>query len=1078
MEVQGADERYETYQYQKTKRSGLGKGSGFSLGYSKQSRTDTFEGASTGYAASTLGSVGGGFGMTAGGDIGILASSLLAQRGTIALDARGDIEIAAAIGRTHEHKRHEFSQSGLTVGVAGGVLGAAQQIQHTVREAEEASNSRLAAVKAGQAAYEAVQAARMMSPDSAGTDTDGQAAPDKKSTNQAQIQISVGGTRSVSDTTRTEETVYGSSVIAGGKVRMVARGERRDAGDANAIADDAEGTSADLGPQAIRGSAGDISGGNIKVIGSDIAGEDVVLEAANDLILQGAAQTSTESATHTHSGWKLGVGVGASDSGSGINVFASGYQGHGRARGHGVTHRETQISAKNDLSLTSGRDTTVVGAQARADHLHVDTGRNLTMISQQDSDRYDARQHGVNGGATFSFGTMSGSANVGANLGKTHSTYDSVDEQTGLYAGARGFDISVGGHTQLTGAAITSDADAAKNRLSTQTFGFKDIDNHAAYRATAAGMSIGTVGVFDLLENQGNMLGGLPGGASMAATRGTRSDSTRAAVADGAIDVRADIVSGQDSLSGLSRDTAHANGRIDRIFDKQKVQDQLAFQQAFAQLGMQIAGDVAAQLQKDNPELWSDRGAGRIALHAAVAGLGAALGGGDIGGAIAGTVAGDITSNLVRDHIEQAVQGLPPSAREAVSQVIVNVVATTAGGLTGGLSGAGGAAAADRFNRQLHPDEGDLIRRHAERYAAREGISVAQARAELTGQAQRQTDQRAAEYYAENPAAREFLTEIATDLHGNGFAYFDGQIDQSQGNELQFAGALYDNDNLGDLYDAANLGDLYDGAWQHLRASEPHLSKLSGVVRAQADAAEDIDHYVTNAQDLDKVKEALKAELVHAKQTGDGALTQTLISTLRTIVASEHSGSYFWDGMSPEDREIVAMAMWPSLDGSKLPAKRSAGAREGTAKASVMAQQVHRTDAAPTPVRTVSGVKEGINNVPRYIDEPAFNPTGTVGAAQAWTQKARIRYVELPTSGKIRYIPPENYNPSGPLPRGPNKGYVDKFGNEWTKGPSRTAGQAFEWDVQLSRLGKSQLGWATRDGSHINVSLDGKITHK
>jgi len=65
-----------------------------------------------------------------------------------------------------------------------------------------------------------------------------------------------------------------------------------------------------------------------------------------------------------------------------------------------------------------------------------------------------------------------------------------------------------------------------------------------------------------------------------------------------------------------------------------------------------------------------------------------------------------------------------------------------------------------------------------------------------------------------------------------------------------------------------------------------------------------------------------------------------------------------------------------------------------------------------------------------------------------------------------------------PLERGPNNGYLDKFGNEWVSGPSRTRDQPFEWDVQLSSLGKAKLGWASRDGKHINVSLDGKITHR
>lgn len=113
-----------------------------------------------------------------------------------------------------------------------------------------------------------------------------------------------------------------------------------------------------------------------------------------------------------------------------------------------------------------------------------------------------------------------------------------------------------------------------------------------------------------------------------------------------------------------------------------------------------------------------------------------------------------------------------------------------------------------------------------------------------------------------------------------------------------------------------------------------------------------------------------------------------------------------------------------------------------------------------------------------YAGDLPFNPLGTGGAAQSWSIKGRIKSVQLPYKGKIRYIPSEGYTASQPLPRGPNNGYIDKFRNEWVKGPSRTASQVFEWDVQLSRVGKAQLGWATRDGSHLNISLDGKITHK
>ena len=50
------------------------------------------------------------------------------------------------------------------------------------------------------------------------------------------------------------------------------------------------------------------------------------------------------------------------------------------------------------------------------------------------------------------------------------------------------------------------------------------------------------------------------------------------------------------------------------------------------------------------------------------------------------------------------------------------------------------------------------------------------------------------------------------------------------------------------------------------------------------------------------------------------------------------------------------------------------------------------------------------------------------------------------------------------FPRENNNGYLVKFHNEW--------------DVQLSKLGNKQLGWASWDDRYLNISLDGKITHK
>ena len=245
---------------------------------------------------------------------------------------------------------------------------------------------------------------------------------------------------------------------------------------------------------------------------------------------------------------------------------------------------------------------------------------------------------------------MSGNAYIGASQGKTKSNYDSVVEQTGLYAGKGGYDIYVGKHTQLTGAVIASDAEAIKNWLSTETLGFRDLQNKADYKSTTVGLSLGMSGAFDK-PNKGDALGGGPSGLSFATTSGSESGTTRAAVSVGTIEVRSDKDTGRDSTAGLSRDTAGANGSIGKIFDKDKVREQIEFQQAFGQLGMQIAGDVLKDLADKNPSIWGEGKVGAIALHAAVAGVGAALGAGDVGGAITGTIAGDLAGNLVKDQI-------------------------------------------------------------------------------------------------------------------------------------------------------------------------------------------------------------------------------------------------------------------------------------------------------------------------------------------------------------------------------------------------------------------------------------------
>ena len=140
----------------------------------------------------------------------------------------------------------------------------------------------------------------------------------------------------------------------------------------------------------------------------------------------------------------------------GISVSAGINKGKGHENSDSLSHTETQVTAGNHVTLVSGRDTTLTGAQVSGESIKADVGRNLTLTSQQDSATYDAQQKNSSAGASFSFGSMSGSASINMSRDRMHSDYQSVQEQTGLLAGKGGFDITVGGHTQLNGA-VTGD---------------------------------------------------------------------------------------------------------------------------------------------------------------------------------------------------------------------------------------------------------------------------------------------------------------------------------------------------------------------------------------------------------------------------------------------------------------------------------------------------------------------------------------------------------------------------------------------------------------------------------------------
>ncbi len=252
-----------------------------------------------------------------------------------------------------------------------------------------------------------------------------------------------------------------------------------------------------------------------------------------------------------------------------------------------MTHSETTVESGNRVTLKSGRDATLTGAQVSGEQIVAEVGRNLTLTSEQDSDRYDSKQQNASAGGSFTFGSMTGSGSVNLSRDKMHSNFDSVQEQTGLFAGKGGYDIRVGEHTQLNGAVIASTADGGKNVLDTGTLGWRDIDNRADYKVEHQSVGVSSGGGIGG-NFAGNMANGLLAGMN---SEGHADSTTHAAVSEGTIRVR-DGGKQQQDVADLSRDTEHAANGLSPIFDKEKEQKRLREAQLIGEIGDQAA-DIA-----------------------------------------------------------------------------------------------------------------------------------------------------------------------------------------------------------------------------------------------------------------------------------------------------------------------------------------------------------------------------------------------------------------------------------------------------------------------------------------------------
>ncbi len=659
------------------KKSGLmsSGGLGFTIGKAAQGNANTV--TPTQAVGSTLGNVQGDVVIQAGKDLQLKGSDVIAGQ---------DITLAAQNVRI-EHAEHTQTQqtssyskqSGLTVALSGGVVDAAQTAVSAAQAVGSSNNSRLAAlqgVKAGLAGYQALQTAQQ-----------GGGSGEVADPSFAGVSVSLGSQRSQSQSQASSSNASSSELNAGRNVHIIATGDGS------------------------KGADGIAQNGDLAVIGSSIKAQNVTLDAARDLTLQSAHNRSDTTGSNSSSGAAIGVSVGVGSGQAGISVFANANRASGKENGDTDSYTETHITAGQTLTLNSGRDTTLTGALASGDSIATNVGRNLTLSSQQDQDHYASQQRSASVGGSVAVVGSGGGVNASLSRQRIDSQYQSVAEQSGLYAGQGGFNVQVGGHTQLNGAVIASSASPEQNQLSTATLGWQNLQNRAEYRVESQ-----SIGASSSASASGNLAANALGNASTVLngghTQGSASSTTLAAISAGSLTVRDSAAQQQDTAT-LRRDASGTANGLSPLFNKQAELDRLQAIQLIGDIGqqtLQIANthkraelDAATERAKADPAYansadyqqlqatWDKGGSVQQAVTAVTAAL-QGLAGGDASAAITGAAAPYLATQIKQLTTDPAT-GQVNTAANAMAHALLGATLAAAKG-DNAVAGAAGAGSA------------------------------------------------------------------------------------------------------------------------------------------------------------------------------------------------------------------------------------------------------------------------------------------------------------------------------------------------------------------------------------------------
>jgi filamentous hemagglutinin len=229
--------------------------------------------------------------------------------------------------------------------------------------------------------------------------------------------------------------------------------------------------------------------GDIHLQNTQVKAEDKInLDSSKNIILESGQSQNKADGKNSNAGLSVGVGVSV---GAQTGAYIYGEAGFGKGSNHldSNTHSQTTLDAKN-ISLTSKGDTTLRGAQAKADRIDANVGGQLKVESLQDTVEQNTKQTGAGGRLQASFGTAwQASGNFSSS--KASGDSNSVNQQSGLFAGDGGYHVKADS-VDLKGGAIVSTATKDKNDLTTNRLTFSNIENQSQYDATTVSLSGGT----------------------------------------------------------------------------------------------------------------------------------------------------------------------------------------------------------------------------------------------------------------------------------------------------------------------------------------------------------------------------------------------------------------------------------------------------------------------------------------------------------------------------------------------------------------------------------------------------------